>query len=111
MMMVKEIDVFLCLCDVQVSGKELGSRKKKKDDEDEAPSTSGSAAAAPKGDGRGNKFRARKAREAASRAASLASPPASNGAAAQSQAEGSKAATVTSELDRVKVPDAPPQKD
>jgi len=96
----------------KVSGKDTSARKKKRDEDDEAPSTSGSAAAAPKGDGRGSKFRARKAREAAGKAASLASPPATNGAAAaQGQAEASKTATATSELDRLKVPDAPPQRD
>ena len=97
---------------LQVSGKEISARKKKRDEDDDAASTSSSAAAAPKGDGRGSKFRARKAREAAGKAASLASPPATNGAAAaQGQAEASKTATATSELDRLKVPDAPPQRD
>jgi len=95
----------------QVSGKELGSRKKKQDEEDE-PSSSGRAAPAA-ADNRGNKFRARKAREAASKAAKLAVPAAQpgNGAtSAAAEAEPVRPSGVTSELDRVKVPDAPPSK-
>jgi hypothetical protein len=96
----------------QVSGKELGSRKKRQDEEDAEPSSSGRAISAA-ADNRGNKFRARKAREAASKAAKLAVPAAQpgNGAtSAAAEAEPVRSSGVTSELDRVKVPDAPPSK-
>eukprot|EP00879_Flechtneria_rotunda_P018058 GHRR01018927.1.p1 GENE.GHRR01018927.1~~GHRR01018927.1.p1 ORF type:complete len:316 (+),score=118.02 GHRR01018927.1:698-1645(+) len=90
----------------QVSGKELGARKKRREDEEVSPSStaadSSSSSAAPRSN-RGQKFRARKSREAAAKAASVAQ---ANGSAEQ----GAKA-TATSELDLVKVPDAAPSKE
>ncbi|WIA32054.1 hypothetical protein OEZ86_002906 [Tetradesmus obliquus] len=88
----------------KVSGKELGSRKKARDEA--LPSSSAASGAAPQQQrsGRGSKFSARKSKEAAVKAASLATD------GTQAEAQGQSAATSTSQLESVKVPDAPPSK-
>ena len=91
---------------LQASGQELGSRKKKNADGTPA------APAAQAGPQKGQKFRARKSREAAAKAASQAGMAQPNGTAAEPEAAKAAApATATSQLETVKVPDAPPRKD
>ncbi|KAF6252421.1 inner membrane ALBINO3-like protein 2, chloroplast precursor [Scenedesmus sp. NREL 46B-D3] len=91
----------------KVTGKELGSRKKARDEAlPSSSAASGSPAPQQKSGGRGQKFSARKSREAAAKAASQASG--SDGT--QAEAQGQPAATSTSQLETVKVPDAPPSK-
>ncbi len=99
----------------KLTGKELGARKKQKDDNDDSTSTMSAAAtdSSSNSGGRGQKFRARKARDAAAKARASVSQ---NGDAASSngtqrEAEVVKAGTATSELDKVRVPDAPPSRD
>lgn len=102
----------------KLTGKELGARKKAKDESD---ATTSSAAAASNGsasssssssnDGRGQKFRARKARDAAAKARASASQGGADSNGAQREAEVVKAGSATSELDKVRVPDAPPSRD
>lgn len=93
---------------LQVTGRELGSRKKKSDGD--------AAAAAPATNqqpqsSRGQKFRARKSREAAAKAAAQAGKqqPEQNGAT-ERQAASTAAPTATSQAEPLKVPDAPPSK-
>lgn len=77
-------------------------------------SSSQPAAGGGSGGGKGQKFRARKAREAASKASDLAAdaPPVVNGnGALERQAESSSVTTATSELDQLKVPDVAPSKE
>lgn len=89
----------------KVSGQELGSRKKVKDALPASSAASGSLSPQQKsGGGRGKKFQARKSREAAAKAASLASD------GTQSEAQGQAAATSTSQMEAVNVPDSPPSK-
>lgn len=94
----------------QVSGKEIGARKKKGDAA--APAAAAPAASQQPQSSRGQKFRARKSREAAAKAAELAggSKPEANGAAAERQAVPAAAPTATSQQEPLKVPDAPPSK-
>eukprot|EP00878_Enallax_costatus_P013245 GHUV01013847.1.p1 GENE.GHUV01013847.1~~GHUV01013847.1.p1 ORF type:complete len:328 (+),score=122.55 GHUV01013847.1:184-1167(+) len=90
----------------KASGQELGSRKKKNADGTLV------APAAQAGPQKGQKFRARKSREAAAKAASQADIAQPNGTAAEPEAAKAAApATATSQLETVKVPDAPPRKD
>ncbi|KAF8071109.1 ALB3.2 [Scenedesmus sp. PABB004] len=89
------------------SGKELGSRKKaRRDDEpsSSAPSPAAGGGAQQSG-GRGQKFSARKSREAAAKAAQQAGLAAPNGAAAA--AEPAPAPAATSTLESVKAPSRP----
>lgn len=90
--------VVLC-CALQITGRDLGSRKKKGD----ASPAAAAASPAPQQSqsSRGQKFRARKSREAAAKAAEIAGSGQQNGAAA---------ATATSQQEVLKVPDAPPSK-
>lgn len=90
----------------QVSGKELGSRKKKGDAA--APAAAAPAANQQSQSGRGQKFRARKSREAAAKAATQVEQP-QNGAT-ERQAAPAAAPTATSQQEPLKVPDAPPSK-
>lgn len=91
---------------MQASGKELGSRKKKRDEA--LPSSSAASGSPPAAQqqqqqgGRGQKFRARKSREAAAKAAELA--------VGATQPEAKAKETATSQLEPVKVPDTPPSK-
>jgi hypothetical protein len=93
-----------CTACLQVSGQELGSRKKAKDALPASSAASGSPSPQQKSGGRGKKFQARKSREAAAKAASLASD------GTQSEVQGQAAATSTSQMETVKVPDSPPSK-
>jgi hypothetical protein len=93
--------MYRCL---QVSGQELGSRKKAKEALPASSAGSGSPPPQQKSGGRGQKFRARKSQEAAAKAATLAS------GGTQSEAQGQPASTSTSQLETVKVPDSPPSK-
>jgi YidC/Oxa1 family membrane protein insertase len=90
----------------QVSGKELGARKKKGDAA--APAAAAPAANQQPQSSRGQKFRARKSREAAAKAASQAGGQ-QNGAT-ERQAAPAAAPTATSQQEPLKVPDAPPSK-
>lgn len=79
----------------KVTGKEMGARKKKRDSADEdvidveaEPVSAAAAASAPppsKKDGRGEKFRARKAREAATKAKELSSTASSSSSPSSGQ--------------------------
>lgn len=97
----------LCVCVPQVTGRELGSRKKKSDSD--APAAAAPATSSSPQSSRGQKFRARKSREAAAKAATLAKPAEQNGAA-ERQAAPAAAPTATSQQEPLKVPDAPPSK-
>lgn len=91
---------------LQVTGKELGSRKKKGDPE----AAAAPAAASSPQSSRGQKFRARKSREAAAKAATLVDTQQNGSAAAERQAAPAAAPTATSQQESLKVPDAPPPK-
>jgi hypothetical protein len=90
----------------QVSGKELGSRKKARDEALPASSAASGSPSPQQKSGRGQKFSARKSREAAAKAAKQAA----GSGATQAEAQGQPAATSTSQLETVKVPDSPPSK-
>lgn len=94
----------------QLTGKELGSRKKRRNEDvidvEAGQADAASMAASAPRNSRGQKFRATKAREAASRAAGLSGMDGTSAHAAESEPIKSRVATE----EKLQVPDAPPQK-